>query len=52
MSWRKKGMNGLHGSVSLLVPFVLVVKFGVLDPGLFYLLIRGMCCSYSLCEES
>ena len=33
MSWRKKGMNGLHGSVSLLVPFVLVAKFGVLDSG-------------------
>jgi hypothetical protein len=26
-------MTGLHGSVSLLVPFVLVAKFAVLDFG-------------------
>jgi len=33
MSWCKKGMAGLHGSVGLLVLFVLVVEFAVLDFG-------------------
>lgn len=36
-------MTGLHGSVGLLVPFVLVVEFAVLDFGFGLFFLFGLC---------